>query len=73
MHGRQEIGGAGRGSQVIAGSAGCPAVPESATILRIGRACVRFWIRRLEGQGPQGLYNEPRMEAERLPNSASLR
>ncbi|MGH9556082.1 MAG: IS630 family transposase [Terriglobales bacterium] len=57
---RQEIGRVSQRAQMILLSAHRRTVPEIATIFRVSRATVRFWIRQFETAGPAGLSDDPR-------------
>jgi len=57
---RQEIGRVSQRAQMILLSAQRRTVPEIATIFRLSRATVRFWIRQFEAAGPAGLYDDLR-------------
>jgi transposase len=57
---RQEIGRVSQRAQMILLSARRKTVPEIADVFDVCLPTVRFWIRRFEESGPDGLYDRPR-------------
>lgn len=57
---RQEVGRESQRAHLILLSAQHVAVPELARLFACSRATVRFWIRRFEASGPDGLRDAPR-------------
>jgi transposase len=57
---RQEIGRVSQRAQMILLSARRKTVPEIADAFDVCLPTVRFWIRRFEESGPDGLYDRPR-------------
>jgi transposase len=66
---RQEIGRVAQRAQIVLLSAQRRTVPEIAVIFAMSRATVRFWIERFNGEGPNGLYDEPRSGRPRQATS----
>lgn len=67
---RQELGRISQRAQMILLSAQRRTVPDIATIFRISRATVRFWICQFEAAGPAGLYDQARSGRPRKVTSA---
>jgi transposase len=67
---RQEIGRVSQRAQMILLSAQRRTVPEIATLFETSRATVRFWIRRFEAHGPNGLYDGERSGRPRRATTA---
>jgi transposase len=57
---RQEVGRVSQRAQIILLSAQRRSVPDIAILFAVSRATVRFWIRRFDAVGPQGLQDDPR-------------
>lgn len=57
---RQAIGRVSQRAQMILLSDQRCSVPEIANLFTVSRATVRFWIRRFEAEGPDGLRDTPR-------------
>ena len=57
---RQEIGRVSQRAQMILLSARRKKVPEIADTFDVCLPTVRFWIRRFDESGPDGLYDRPR-------------
>lgn len=67
---RHAIGRVSQRAQMVLLSAQGRSVPEIAPIFAIHPASVRFWLRRFNLQGPQGLQDAPRSGRPRLIDSA---
>ena len=57
---RQEVGRVSQRAQMILLSARRKRVPEIADVFAVSRATVRFWLKRFNACGPEGLYDQPR-------------
>ncbi len=56
---RQEVGRVSQRAQMVLLSAQRHTVPELATLFAYCPATARFWLRRFDAQGPEGLYDQP--------------
>lgn len=67
---RQEVGRVSQRAQMVLLSARHRGVPEIARIFALSRASVRFWLRRFDGVGPAGLFDQPRSGRPRKASPA---
>ena len=57
---RQEVGRVSQRAHMIQMSQNHHNVPELSQIFKTSRVTIRFWIRRFDELGPEGLYDKPR-------------
>lgn len=57
---RKEIGRVSQRAQMVLLSSKSLAVPKIALLHDVSQATVRYWIRKFEAEGPQGLFDAGR-------------